>query len=61
MTTVSAGKAAELAEPVGVYAWQVCSFPWQATPGHYILCVRATDSNGHTQPIEQQWTYHTMT
>ena len=33
-------------------AW---SFEWDAAPGEYELCTRATDETGRTQPDEQKW------
>ncbi len=51
---------AQLAEPVSTYAWRGWSFQWQAIPGKHILSVRATDSEGNTQPIEQPWNFQGM-
>jgi Mo-co oxidoreductase dimerisation domain len=28
---------------------------WGASPGERILCCRATDSTGATQPLEPEW------
>ena len=47
---------AELGERVGEFAWTGWSYQWQAAPGRYFLHVRATDSNGDTQPATQPWT-----
>jgi len=48
---------AQLGEPVSPYAWRTWTFPWNATPGTHTLCVRATDSEGNVQPLEQQWNF----
>ena len=42
------------------YAWRPWSFRWEARPGNYTLCVRATDSEGNTQPITQPWNFQGM-
>ncbi len=47
-------------EEVSPYAWRGWSFDWQATPGRYTLCVRATDSEGDVQSVEQMWNYQGM-
>ncbi len=31
------------------------SLPWEATPGEYELCSRATDEAGNSQPLERPW------
>jgi len=46
---------AELEEPVSPHAWRGWTWRWGATPGRHTLCVRATDSEGHVQPISQEW------
>ena len=46
---------AELAVPVSPYAWRAWSSSWEARPGRYTLCVRATDTQGNTQPTAQPW------
>ena len=38
------------------YAWRPWTFDWQATPGEYDLCSRATDSAGNVQPLDAPWT-----
>src|SRR5690242_18866326 len=48
---------AQLDEAVAPYAWSAWTFDWEATPGRHQLCVRATDSEGHTQPLDQDWNY----
>src|SRR5215217_2600033 len=47
--------AAVLDPPQGPYAWRGWSFDWDAGPGHYELCSRATDSAGNMQPLEPPW------
>ncbi|MDQ1065490.1 sulfite oxidase [Streptomyces canus] len=37
------------------WAWHRWRFNWRAEPGEYVLSARATDAEGHTQPLEQPW------
>jgi hypothetical protein len=37
------------------WAWTGWSFAWEAGPGDYELCSRATDAAGNTQPLEIPW------
>ncbi len=37
------------------YAWCGWSFRWDASPGEHVLCSRATDRTGETQPLEPEW------
>ncbi|MET9904425.1 sulfite oxidase [Streptomyces sp. NPDC006446] len=37
------------------WAWHPWRFNWTATPGHHVLSARATDAEGHTQPLDQPW------
>jgi sulfane dehydrogenase subunit SoxC len=37
------------------WAWCGWSFAWDAEPGEYELCCRATDAAGNTQPLEPEW------
>ena len=37
------------------WAWHPWRFSWTATPGHHVLSARATDAEGHTQPLDQPW------
>ncbi|HEX7147941.1 MAG TPA: molybdopterin-dependent oxidoreductase, partial [Actinomycetota bacterium] len=37
------------------WAWAGWSFDWDATPGSYELCSRATDAAGNTQPAKASW------
>ena len=48
---------AQLDEPISPYAWSEWMFRWHARPGLKTLCVRATDSEGNVQPLDQQWNY----
>lgn len=45
----------QLSETVSPFAWTSWSFNWNARPGKYALCTRATDSDGNVQPMEQVW------
>ena len=51
---------ATLGEPVSRYAWREWSCRWRARPGRHTLCVRATDSQGHVQPVDQPWNHQGM-
>ena len=46
---------AELDRQPSPWAWAGWSFAWEATPGSYELCSRATDAAGNTQPLEVPW------
>ncbi|MFG2500697.1 sulfite oxidase [Streptomyces sp. NPDC048441] len=37
------------------WGWQAWHTTWTATAGRHILSVRATDAEGHTQPLQQPW------
>ncbi|MER6127728.1 sulfite oxidase [Streptomyces sp. NPDC001795] len=37
------------------WAWRRWRCTWTATPGEHVLGVRATDAEGHTQPLDQPW------
>jgi DMSO/TMAO reductase YedYZ molybdopterin-dependent catalytic subunit len=38
------------------WEWRGWSFVWEpSTPGDYILCCRATDASGETQPDQPEW------
>ncbi len=48
--------AAELADPVGDWAWRRWSFLWEpAEAGEYALLCRARDAAGNEQPAEPEW------
>ncbi|WP_210594228.1 sulfite oxidase [Streptomyces sp. GESEQ-35] len=47
---------ADLAPDAGHrWAWRRWRFTWTATPGEHVLSARATDAEGHTQPLEAPW------
>ncbi len=48
---------AEVGQALSPFAWADWSFQWDAQPGQTTLCVRATDSEGNTQPPEPVWNY----
>lgn len=48
---------AQLGEAVSLYAWSPWNFRWDARPGAYTLCVRATDDRGNIQPLDQLWNW----
>ncbi|GLP69373.1 sulfite oxidase [Streptomyces sp. TUS-ST3] len=37
------------------WAWRRWRFDWRVEPGEFVLSARATDAQGHTQPLEQPW------
>jgi DMSO/TMAO reductase YedYZ molybdopterin-dependent catalytic subunit len=46
---------ARLEEQPAPWAWAAWSYQWEAAPGSYELCSRATDAAGNTQPLEAPW------
>ncbi len=48
---------AQVGEAASPYTWRSWTFLWNAKPGAYTLCVRATDSEGNVQPLDQQWNF----
>jgi DMSO/TMAO reductase YedYZ molybdopterin-dependent catalytic subunit len=46
---------AALEPALGTYAWARWTAIWDATAGDHVLCVRATDDTGETQPTEPAW------
>jgi DMSO/TMAO reductase YedYZ molybdopterin-dependent catalytic subunit len=48
---------AEVAEPVSEFAWCGWTYPWDAEPGEYELCCRASDAAGNTQPLDPAWNF----
>jgi sulfane dehydrogenase subunit SoxC len=47
---------AQLGELVGERAWRGWSYAWDASvDGSYVICSRATDAAGHTQPDQPPW------
>jgi DMSO/TMAO reductase YedYZ molybdopterin-dependent catalytic subunit len=51
---------AHLGVPVSPWAWRMWSWAWEARSGRYTVCVRATDTEGHVQPLAQPWNYQGM-
>ena len=37
------------------YAWQRWRLEWDAAPGNHVICSRATDDTGRTQPLHPGW------
>ncbi|MET9614349.1 sulfite oxidase [Kitasatospora indigofera] len=37
------------------WAWRRWRHRWTAVPGRHVLSARATDGQGHTQPLDQPW------
>ncbi|MDH6514529.1 DMSO/TMAO reductase YedYZ molybdopterin-dependent catalytic subunit [Streptomyces sp. SAI-135] len=37
------------------WAWRRWSYNWRVEPGEFVLSARATDAEGHTQPLQQPW------
>lgn len=48
---------ARLDESASPFAWRSWTFAWNATPGAYMLQVRASDADGNVQPAVQQWNF----
>jgi DMSO/TMAO reductase YedYZ molybdopterin-dependent catalytic subunit len=48
---------AALGEHVSEFAWNGWSYAWNAEPGAYVLCCRATDAAGNTQPMNPEWNF----
>jgi DMSO/TMAO reductase YedYZ molybdopterin-dependent catalytic subunit len=46
---------ARLDEALGPAAWRGWRFVWEATEGEHVLCSRATDAAGNTQPLSPPW------
>ena len=53
------GSWADAALEAGVskFAWHGWSCEWEAHAGEHVLCCRATDSEGETQPLTPDWNY----
>ena len=51
---------AQLGEEGSTFAWRAWSFRWEARPGRYTLCVRATDTEANVQPVAQPWNVNGM-
>jgi DMSO/TMAO reductase YedYZ molybdopterin-dependent catalytic subunit len=53
---------AELAKPTADrWAWLPWSYAWTASSGRHVLTARATDADGNTQSVEQQWNWSGFT
>ncbi|MFF3919917.1 molybdopterin-dependent oxidoreductase [Streptomyces sp. NPDC001852] len=37
------------------WAWQAWQHTWVASPGEHAVGARATDADGHAQPLDQRW------
>jgi sulfane dehydrogenase subunit SoxC len=46
-----------LGPPVSEFAWRGWTHRWDAEPGEYELCCRATDAAGNTQPVDPEWNF----
>lgn len=46
---------AELGPTLGTHGWRSWRLDWEATPGHHVLCSRATDETGRTQSLDIDW------
>lgn len=46
---------AELGSDRAKYSWRLFQHEFTLRPGYYTFAARATDSNGATQPLVQQW------
>jgi sulfane dehydrogenase subunit SoxC len=51
---------AELAPPLGAFAWRGWRFDWDAGPGEHELACRATDTTGDVQPADPPWNHQGM-
>jgi sulfane dehydrogenase subunit SoxC len=46
---------AQLGRELGERAWRGWSWEWDAAPGEYVICSRATDGAGNVQPVDAPW------
>ena len=46
---------AALGEPLGPAAWASFTYDWDATEGEHVLCARARDATGRSQPDVPPW------
>jgi DMSO/TMAO reductase YedYZ molybdopterin-dependent catalytic subunit len=46
---------AALEDPLGAAAWRGWRFDWEAPAGEHVLCSRATDAAGNSQPLDPSW------
>lgn len=57
LNSCSTWSEAQLGEAVLPYGWRNWTYVWTAEPGAYTLSVRATDSEGNVQPLDQEWNF----
>ena len=50
-------EGAELGDQTSAFAWRGWTYGWEAGPGEYELCCRASDAAGNTQPTEPIWNF----
>jgi DMSO/TMAO reductase YedYZ molybdopterin-dependent catalytic subunit len=50
-------RPAVLGRPASPHTWTPWHCTWRADPGEHVLSVRATDTAGHTQPLDPFWNY----
>ena len=48
---------AALERPSRPFAWRGWTFDWDAAPGEHVLCCRATDTTGRSQPATPDWNF----
>ncbi len=46
---------ADLEPAQAAHGWAHWTWTWQSELGSYVLCCRATDASGRTQPLGQRW------
>jgi sulfane dehydrogenase subunit SoxC len=46
---------ADLEPAQAPHGWAYWTWTWQSELGSYVLCCRATDASGRTQPLGQRW------
>jgi sulfane dehydrogenase subunit SoxC len=46
---------AQLGDQAGDRAWRAWSYEWDARAGEHVVCSRATDAVGNTQPLAPSW------
>jgi DMSO/TMAO reductase YedYZ molybdopterin-dependent catalytic subunit len=51
----AAWDAARLGVPAGPHSWTPWSYEWDARPGEHVLCCRAGDTSGRSQPDGPRW------
>jgi DMSO/TMAO reductase YedYZ molybdopterin-dependent catalytic subunit len=51
----SSWNAATVGDPPGPAAWAPFAFEWDATAGEHVLCARAYDATGRSQPDAPPW------